>query len=71
MAKKWKPNKNEEYFFADYENGERMFLPFQEIYDSNDLDNFDIEIFQTKEKCQEFCDKLNEAINQVRKEYEK
>ena len=46
-----------------------MFVPYQEIYGLEDSDTFDMEIFKTEKECQKFCDKLNQAISQVRYEH--
>lgn len=67
--KTWKPEVNESYFFAEYDNSEMMFVPTEEIYDDWDNGVIEFDIFKTVEDCQGFCDKLNEAVNQVRNEY--
>ena len=64
---KWKPEYKENYWSpALYNNG---FVKWMYSWQNSEFDNKRLEkdwVFRTEEECQAFCDKLNEAINQVK-----
>jgi hypothetical protein len=66
---KWKPKVGDTYFRTDFNRC--MFICYEGIYryDTNRYIKDYVEkgwCFKTKEECQEFCNRLNDAINQVK-----
>lgn len=67
---KWKP-KVDETFYYPFHRGAGVFITGDYTYTKQSSLDKDTEVmngwcFKTKEECQAFCDKLNEAINQVK-----
>lgn len=67
---KWKPKVNEYFYYPFYCDGVSFEASFASYSEQSNLDN-DKYIqkgccFKTKEECQAFCDKLNQAISQVK-----
>lgn len=68
---KWKPKCNEAFYFPSYECG--YFESDSDVYleDEKDLIDEDIDVvrgwvFRTKEECEQFCSKLNKAIESIK-----
>lgn len=67
----WKPKCNEAFYFPSYECG--YFESDSDVYleDDKDLIDEDIDVvrgwvFRTEEECEQFCKKLNKAIEGVK-----
>lgn len=64
---KWKPREEEGYYVPLFDNFK--FETYLSRWDENEVDyefyNMGL-VFKTEQECQEFCDKLNQAINQVK-----
>lgn len=64
---KWKPKANELYCRPGFNNEE--FACYKDRWDNVKYENFLYNkgwIFKTERECQEFCNRLNEAINSVK-----
>jgi len=64
---KWKPKDDELYCRPGFNNEE--FACYKDRWDNTKYENFLYNkgwIFKTEQECQEFCDRLNEAINSVK-----
>ena len=66
---KWKPKYKEHYFAPFFSNIDFLFSTCSHIYTghfSDDLTLKQTSVFKTEEECQEFCNRLNDAINSVK-----
>ena len=66
---KWKPKMNELYYLPRFDLYAIRFLIDYTKWSDNDEDEDVYDngwVFRTKEECQEFCNRLNDAINQVK-----
>lgn len=64
---KWKPKEGEEFWFPLYYDSPSEFKPIKTLLNKG-RDKAILDkgwCFKIKEECQEFCDKLNQAINSV------
>ena len=64
---KWKPKEGELYFLPRFDVSGFHVRSFE--WEDTSVEDKYYEngwIYQTREECQEFCDKLNQAINQVK-----
>lgn len=64
---KWIPKLNETIFVPHLEFAE--FITKQWLWEINEYSSYHYDkgwVFPTKEECQSFCDKLNQAINQIK-----
>ena len=64
---KWKPSMYDPYYIPFYETCE--FIPMGTNWNGRNKDNIRYNkglCFKTEEECQEFCNRLNDAINQVK-----
>ena len=67
--KRWKPNENEEYYFPYYDGAPQLFKYLCDSWNDCSIDRERFSLgwcFRTEEECQEFCNKLNEAIKSVK-----
>jgi hypothetical protein len=65
---KWKPKEGEQFWLPLYYTEPTTFSPISSLF-SNGRDRMLLDkgwCFKTKEECQEFCGRLNEAINSVK-----
>ena len=65
---KWKPKYNEEYWCPAWMYSDSV-VPYRSRWTNSNADNIYQNkswIFRTEEECQEFCNKLNQAINQIK-----
>ena len=65
---KWKPKEGEEFWFPIYYASPSEFNPIKSLLNKG-RDKAILDkgwCFKTKEECQEFCNRLNEAINSVK-----
>ena len=65
---KWKPKINDNYYFPEFTN-EDGFIPYYYTWEDSDFEtNLHNKgwVFRTKEECEEFCQKLNQAIMEVK-----
>ena len=68
IQKRWKPKFNEEYFVPSFTIADR-FSPCIFTFINHELDYDYISrgwAFPNEDKCQQFCDKLNQAINSIK-----
>ena len=68
---KWKPSVGQHFYYPEYNNGDCSFIIKAYTYAFEDQIESDKTIakgwcFKTAQECQEFCDRLNEAINSVK-----
>lgn len=68
---KWKPSVGQHFYFVEYDNEDFIFIVKAYTYAFKHQIESDKTIakgwcFKTSKECQEFCDKLNQAINQVK-----
>lgn len=68
---KWKPVAGQHLYFVEYDNENLIFIAKAYTYAFEDQIERDKTIakgwcFKTSKECQEFCNRLNEAINQVK-----
>lgn len=67
---KWKPKLHERYFAPWINMGERVYFFRDNLEWENDSIDKELYekgwVFQTKEECEAFCKKLNDAINSVK-----
>lgn len=66
---KWKPKKGETYFSPFFSKMNFLFSTCSHIYTEHFTDELTFKktsVFKTKQECQEFCNRLNEAISQVK-----
>ena len=64
---KWKPKYDDNYWSVSLKGVE--FMPLEHFWQNSEIGNKRLGkgwVFRTKEECQAFCDKLNEAINSVK-----
>ena len=68
---RWKPKANKIYYYPSMKplNGRVISIPKEErntesLFDKNIIDAG--WVFRTKEECEEFCNRLNDAINSVK-----
>lgn len=64
---KWKPKVEEDYYTPSFTGFE--FNPYRNVWeeDSTDDELYNKDwVFKTEQECQEFCNRLNDAINQVK-----
>ena len=61
---KWKPKYKELYFAPFFYNVDFLFSTCSHIYTEHFSD--ETRVFKTEAECQEFCDRLNEAISSVK-----
>lgn len=64
---KWKPKDDELYYRAGFNNEE--FACYKDRWNNVKYENFLYNkgwVFKTEQECQEFCKRLNEAINNVK-----
>lgn len=64
---KWKPSMYDPYYIPFYETCE--FIPMETNWNGRIKDNIRYNkglCFKTEKECQEFCNRLNDAINQVK-----
>lgn len=64
---KWKPKYKEFYFRIIFEHA--VIIPYRTYWTDDRIDKAYYQkgwVFKTEEECQEFCDKLNQAISQVK-----
>jgi hypothetical protein len=64
---KWKPGIGEKYYYPDF--SEFNSSPYSYIWDNDETDEGIYArgwCFKTQEECQEFCNRLNDAINSVK-----
>lgn len=61
---KWEPNEGEEFWFPINKAGSICFKPLGTLFNKGRDEEYLHKgwVFKTKGECQEFCDKLNEAI---------
>lgn len=65
---KWKPKYKEPYFAPHFSNVDFLFLTCSHIYTEHFTDELTFKktsVFKTEQECQEFCNRLNDAINSV------
>ena len=65
---KWKPKEGEEFWFPLYYDSPSEFKPIKSLLNKG-RDKAILDkgwCFKTKEECQELCNRLNDAINQVK-----
>lgn len=68
--KRWKPEMYDEYYFPIHNSVYILFSPYEVFWDDSQDDKERLKLdwcFETKEECQEFCNKLNEAIKSVKR----
>lgn len=65
---KWEPKEGEQFWLPIYYTASTAFSPISTLFDSErDMILLDKGwCFKTKEECQELCNRLNDAINQVK-----
>jgi hypothetical protein len=65
---KWKPKEGEEFWFPLYYASPSEFKPIKSLLDKGrDKEILDKGwVFNTKEECQVFCNRLNDAINSIK-----
>lgn len=68
---KWKPVVGQHFYFVEYDNENFIFIEKAYTYAFEDQIERDKTIakgwcFKTSKECQDFCDKLNQAINQMK-----
>ena len=68
---KWKPSVGQHFYYPEYDNGYCEFIIKAFTYAFEDQIERDKAIakgwcFKTSKECQDFCDRLNEAINSVK-----
>ena len=66
---KWKPKVGDDFyypFFEDFKAVVRRFIYSSDERLDEDEDIKNGRVFKTEQECQEFCNRLNEAINQVK-----
>lgn len=68
---KWKPSVGQHFYFVEYDNESFAFITKAYTYAFEDQIERDKAIakgwcFKTSKECQEFCNRLNDAINQVK-----
>lgn len=64
---KWKPKEDEKYFMPAFDSSGFHIRPFFWIDSRVECKYYDMGwVFRTKEECQEFCNRLNDAINSVK-----
>lgn len=72
VKQRWKPNYGEKYYIPWWLGAAVMkFESSKAIWDDMNTDELKYEkglVFQTKEECDAFCQKLNEAIQNVKRE---
>lgn len=64
---KWKPKDNDNYWSPSLFDSE--FIPWKNSWQNSKIGNKRLEkgwVFRTDKECQEFCNRLNEAINSVK-----
>lgn len=64
---KWKPKYDDNYWSPSLFNSE--FIPWKNSWRNSTISNKRLEkgwVFKTKGECQEFCDKLNQAIERIK-----
>ena len=65
---KWKPNVGDDYYSILFSN-KYGFFPLCYGWDNSSVD-MDVHnkgwVFRTREECEEFCNRLNDAINSVK-----
>lgn len=64
---KWKPNYTDNYWSPSLYDSE--FMPWKNPWNNSEIGNKRLGkgwVFKTEQECQEFCKRLNEAINQVK-----
>lgn len=68
VKKKWMPKFNEEYFIPSFTIADK-FSPCTIIYSNDNIEDDYISrgwAFPNEEKCQQFCNRLNDAINSIK-----
>lgn len=68
---KWKPGVGQRFYYPEYDNGDCVFIIKAYTYAFEDQIERDKAItkdwcFKTSKECQEFCDRLNESIENVK-----
>lgn len=66
---KWKPKYREPYFVPFFSNVDFLFSTCGHTYTAHFSDELTIKqtiVFKTEVECQDFCNRLNNAINQVK-----
>lgn len=68
---KWKPSVGQHFYYVEYDNESFAFIAKAYTYAFEDQIERDKTIakgwcFKTSNECQEFCDRLNDAISQVK-----
>ena len=68
---KWKPDVGQHFYYPEYDNGACVFIIKSYTYAFKDQIERDKAIakgwcFKTSKECQELCDKLNQAIENIK-----
>lgn len=68
---KWKPDVGQHFYYPEYDNGVCVFIIKAYTYAFKDQIERDKAIakgwcFKTSKECQEFCDRLNQAIENIK-----
>ena len=67
IQKRWKPKNGDFFYFPLFSEGFDEFKVESKVFISGSLSSFDKGWhFKTEEECQNFCDKLNQAINSIK-----
>ena len=69
VKKKWMPEYEEKYYYPYFDISENVFIKQYAAWTGIYSEKNGLKkgwIFRTEEECQQFCDKLNQAINSIK-----
>lgn len=67
VKKKWKPKNGDFFYFPFFSDGFDKFKVGSKVFICGSLSSFDKGWhFKTEEECQQFCNRLNQAINSIK-----